>query len=126
MRNRTGNLQSRLGMRSVAFTFLEVLVAVGIGSVLLAAVGTLAMFTARSFVAAGNYADLDRASRKALDIMSREVRQCLALTAYTTNKLTLTDIDNNTLIFEYSTSTKKLTRQKTNTTTVLLTECDYL
>src|SRR2546422_6071991 len=125
MKLRLGNFSTQSKLRSSAFTLLEVLVTAGVGSVLLAAVGALSMFTARSFVAAGNYADLDRASRKALDIMSREVRQSLALTAYTTNKLTLTDIDNATLIFEYDTSTKKLTRQKTNTTIVLLTECDY-
>src|SRR5262245_39222359 len=118
--------EPRIRAEAVAFTLLELLVASGVGSLLLLAVCTLALFASRSFVAVGNYSDLDRASRNALDVLSREVRQCRSLTAFTTNKLTLLDNETNTLIFEYKTDTKQLTRQGSNSTRVLLTECDFL
>ena len=119
-------LPSQSGNRSAGLSLIEVMVGATIGSILLAVIGSLVMFTARSFVAVGNYADLDRASRNALDVLSQQVRQCRALSGFTTNKLTLLDNDNGTLIFEYSPATKKLTRQKGKATKVLLTECDYL
>lgn len=56
-------------------SLLELLVTVGIAGLVMAAVMNTAMFTARSFAALGNYADLDRASRNALDVMSREIRE---------------------------------------------------
>ena len=52
-------------------TLLELLVASGIGMAVLLAMMSLSYYTARSFAAMGNYADLDRASRNALDQMTR-------------------------------------------------------
>jgi Tfp pilus assembly protein PilW len=108
-------------------SLLEVMIASSLGMIALAAVGSLSLFTARSFVASGNYADLDRASFVALDTLSRDVRQARALNPpFTTNKLTLKDNDNATLIYEYKPSTGQFTRQKNGTTTVLLNQCDFL
>lgn len=112
--------------RRAGVSLLEVLITASIASIVFAAVGSLSLFTARSFVAMGNYGDLDNASRNALDIMSRDIRQCRALTDFTPNKLTLRGNDTNMLIFEYKPSTGQLTRQKGGTTTVLLQQCDYL
>ena len=107
-------------------SLLEVMIASSLGMIALAAVGSLSLFTARSFVASGNYADLDRASFVALDTLSRDVRQSRALTAFATNKLTLKDNDSATLIYEYKPATGQFTRLKNGTTTVLLTQCDFL
>jgi prepilin-type N-terminal cleavage/methylation domain-containing protein len=57
------------------FTITEVMVASAIGGIVLAATATLWMFGARSFVALGNYRDLDSKSRFALDRMTRDIRQ---------------------------------------------------
>ena len=107
-------------------TLLEMMITVGVGMIALAAVGSMMLYTARSFVASGNYADLDRASFIALDTLSRDLRQSRALTAFTTNKLTLTDNDSGTLIYEYDPATGQFTRQKNGQTTVLLEQCDFL
>src|SRR5256885_12440772 len=64
------------------------MVATGVGSVVLAAVMALSLFSARSFAALGNYVDLDIKSRTALDQMSSDIRQADKLTAASTNSLT--------------------------------------
>ena len=111
----------------LAFTVVEFIVASAISVIVLGAVGATTIFTARSFVAMGNYADLDRQSRKALDIMSRDVRRSMALAAYSTNSMTLQDQDGLTnLSYYYSAAEGTLTRTKAGTNTVLLKQCDYL
>lgn len=113
-------------LRSAGMTLAEMLVSMAVGGIVLAAVGRLSLFTARSFVAMGNYNDLDRASTFCLDTMTREIRKTRALTSYSTNQLVFTDQDTNTLSYTYNPSTRELTRTKAGTTTVLLKQCDYL
>src|SRR5438128_4971532 len=60
-------------------TLIEVMVASGIGTLVLAAVMAITFFSARSFAAVSNYVDLDAKSRTALDKMSQEIRQADAL-----------------------------------------------
>jgi len=55
-------------------TLVEVMVASGIGSIVLAIVAALAVFALRSFAAMGNYQALDQASSFAADLISKEVR----------------------------------------------------
>ena len=110
----------------MAMTIMEVMIASAIATILFAAIGTLAVSTARSFVALGNYGDLDDASRTALDVLSRDVRQSRALTAYTPTQISLLANDNSALTYSYNSSTGNFTRQGGGTTKVLLTQCDYL
>jgi hypothetical protein len=90
------------------------------------AVATLWMFSARSFVALGNYGDLDAASRNALDTMSRDIRQTRALTNFINTKLIFDDYDNTPLTYVYDSGAGTLTKQKNGANTVLLKQCDYL
>ncbi len=112
---------SRRGM-----TLLETTIATAVGSIVLAAVMALFVFSSRSFVAMGNYMDLDRASRNALDRMSRDIRQTRSLQSYSSNKLVFVDYDTNTLTFAWDATSGQLTRSKGSSTMVLLTGCDYL
>jgi prepilin-type N-terminal cleavage/methylation domain-containing protein len=107
-------------------TLVEMMVAIAIASIVFAAVGSLAMFTSRSFVAMGNYSDLDRVSCNALDQMSRDIRQTRGLSAYSSTKLTFNDYDGTPLIFEYDANDSTLIRKKGSVKTVLLTQCDLL
>jgi len=108
------------------FTLLETMIAVTLGMIAFAALASLSLFTARSFVAAGNYADLDRASFVALDTMSRDIRQSRELVWFTPYKLTLRDNDGTPLVYEYKPETSQFTRLKNGKITVLLEQCDYL
>jgi hypothetical protein len=107
-------------------TLVEISVAVAIGSIALAALAGFAFYSARSFAAIGNYVDLDNTSRKAVDVMTKEIRQTSGLSAYQTNALTFADYDGKPLQYIYDPAGQKLTRVKDAISTVLLTGCDSL
>lgn len=111
-------------------TFIELMVAMALGSIVMTMVGALSVYSARTFAAMGNYTDLDLHSRNALDVIGQELRQADAVVASGTNlpvmyvtltntaaatRLKLTwDSDARTLVFEK-------TGQPAQT---CLTECD--
>jgi prepilin-type N-terminal cleavage/methylation domain-containing protein len=108
-------------------TLVEMMIAVALGVLLLGIIASLTWYTAQSFVALGNYDDLDRYSRTALDTMSRDIRQARSLVSYQTNRLVFQDYDGATnLTYAWNPGTRILARQKANITTVLLTNCDRL
>ena len=88
--------------RHSGFTLVEMLIAVGLGSIALTIIAMLSMFASRSFESLANYAELDARSRNALDRVSREMRQCTALISFQTNApvkfLMLTNADQNKTI----------------------------
>jgi type II secretory pathway pseudopilin PulG len=116
----------RPGKRASAFTFVEMLVSVAIGGMILAALASLMLYSARSFVAIGNYIDLDKASRNALDQMSRAVRQTSRLSSYSATALSFANVDGSTLSIAWNPSTGKVTMTQGSTNKTLLTQCDFL
>jgi len=114
----------------LAFTLVELLVAIAISSILLVAVLSLAFFSARSFAALTNYVDLDNLSRNALDVMTREIRQADALIGYSSTQLDFRHTDASgspyTISYIYNPSTRNLTRIQGEQARVLLRECDFL
>ena len=108
-------------------TLVETLVALGISSIALVTLAAFAFYSARSFAAIGNYVDLDNTSRKAVDLMTKEIRQTGALVYYQPNVLTFTNYDDHTsLQYTYDPIGRTLTRVKDAISTVLLTGCDSL
>lgn len=127
MKCTTKSVPGRRRSRCSGMELVELLIAVGIGALVLAAVASVTVFTARSFVALRNYDELDRFSRNALDVMSRDIRQTRSLVFYQTNTLLFQDNDGATnLLFHWEPSTGVLVRQKAGISTVLLTNCDRL
>ena len=119
--------ESRTHSRSAkAFTLVEVMVAMALGMLVLSMVASLSIFTIRSFVAMGNYNDLDRASAYALDRMSKEIREVDYLTYYSTNIIDMRLLNNTRLLYVYDPNSRTLTQWKGGTREVLLTECDFL
>src|SRR5690242_2159380 len=110
----------------LAFTMIDMLVAFGIASIVFMAVAAFSFFTARSFCAMANYADLDSKSRNALDHMTHDVRQAKTLIAYATNQIVLTNADGSILSYTYSPTAGSLVRTNGGSSSVLLTNCDYL
>jgi len=107
-------------------TLVEIMITTAVGSIVLAAVMSVWLYSARSFVAMGNYADLDRVSRNALDQMSREIRSTRSLSYYNSNLLQFVDYDNAPLIYRYAPDSRQLIRRKGTTSQVLLEQCDFL
>src|SRR5205807_4826747 len=117
--------------RCQAMTLVELMVATGVGSIVVAAVLALFLFSARSFAALGNYVDLDNKSRNALDTMSSDIRQADFLSSYETNRLIFKTTDPTTtntldLTYFYDSGATTLTRTLGVRSTVLLTNCTYL
>lgn len=114
------------GWASAAFTFTEMMVAMALGTILMTVVAVTTVYSARSFVGMGSYADLERASSKALDTMSREIRQSRRLVSFSTNRLELVGVNGSTIIYAYDPQARTLSEIKAGNRTVLLEQCDTL
>jgi hypothetical protein len=88
--------------------------------------GTFILYSARSFAALGNYADLEYASRNALDRMTWRVRQANRLTDYTPTQLTFEDSDGQPLQFRYDPVAQTFRRVKSGDNALLLQNCTNL
>jgi hypothetical protein len=113
-----------------AFTLIEMLISVGLGTAMLTVVVFLTIYGARTFAAMGNYIDLDDQSRNAADVIGREIRDASAVMAYQTNLptmwLKLTNATSATIsVLTYDSNARMLTFQKTGQVTQTnLTQCD--
>lgn len=109
-----------------AFTILEFIMAMGIGFMAIAGVAALTIYTARSFAAMGNYMELDRNSRNALDKMTQIVREADGVLSFDPHLVQLS-YQGSPLSFSYSPIAKTLSLIDTNGIgTVLLTDCTFL
>jgi hypothetical protein len=129
MRTRNVN-QARHGRSTFGMTLVEVLVASGLGSMVLGAVGFMSLYATRSSIAVVNYTDLEGKSRYALDVISREIRQANAVLSFQTNlpvkTLTLTNSSQNAqIVFTWDSDARTVTLQKSGQPALsALTECD--
>ena len=111
----------------LAFTLVEASVAIGVGSVVLAAIASLTMYAAKTSAALINYTDLDSKSRYALDVITREVRQASGLLSFQTNRsFTLTNANQAAAItLTYNPDARTVVMSKTGQRDLTaLTECD--
>jgi len=110
------------------FTLMEVLVASALAGLVVAVVIGSFKYSGTSFAAMGNYSDLDRKSRNALDVLGREIRNSSALIAVTDTPKSLTFSNATTgknITVQYDSSAGTLTMAKTGQATqTLLTQCD--
>jgi len=114
------------------FVLSEILVVMGISTILILAITAFTMFTGRSFAAIFNYVDLDDANRVAMDQLSSDIRQANRVTAFTTNgySLTLETPDDaggvSSLNYAYDPTARTLTRSLNSASKVILRDCDTL
>ena len=119
--------------RRLAMTLTEVMVALAIGSVVLAIVAVLIVFAARSFAALANYQVLDQASSITADTMSQEIREATAVVSFVNTGAVRHMLFSNTIAatpytvrFEWSEDTQELTMKRSldAESRVLLTGCE--
>src|SRR6476619_2457218 len=105
-----------------AFTLVEMMVAVAVGCLLLAALATLYVFSMKSFGAMANYSDLNQKSRYASDIISRDIRSALKVVSASSTQLVLNEPDDTTgnTTYIYDDVAGTLSRTKNGETKVLL------
>lgn len=63
-----------------AFTLVEVMVSMTLAAILLAGIISSNLFATKSMYLAGDYADMNRQARRALDLMAADVRQLTSVT----------------------------------------------
>ena len=108
-------------------TLVELLVGVGVGSLVLLSVMTIFLTSNRSFVSMGNYVTMEQKSSSALGQMTRDIRRSKNLLSFATNQLVFNFSGTTNLIYAYDPTTRQLTQWKTGgQTNVLLSECDSL
>lgn len=112
--------------RRRGFSLIEMLVGTAVGSLLVTILSIFSLYSGRSLAAMWNYADLGQTSRKALDTMTRDIRQVNRLVDFTPTLLSFEDADGSLLHFVYNPATKRLRRIKGSDSQVLLEDCEYL
>lgn len=70
---------------TAAWTLVELMVAVTIGSILLMALGSFVLYGGKTFAAMANYSDFETKNRVAMDLLSRELRGATMVTSLKTN-----------------------------------------
>ena len=109
-----------------AFTLVEMLVAVAVGAILMAAIMQVVFYTGRSFAALMNYTELDKYSGNALDQMIYKIRQADELKSFSTNRLVFSFMKTNDLVYDYSPTARTLTETFKGRTKTILTGCDVI
>lgn len=116
-----------------AWSLPELMVAVAVGTIALAAIGAFAIYGLRCFVAISNYVDLDEKSRRTVDVMTKELRQATRVIDFNPvgNKrwITLTNSTPGATVtymkYTWSGATRMLYFEKNGQPLVTnLTECD--
>jgi hypothetical protein len=115
-------LQSSKPKRA-GLTILELMVAMGLSSILLLTLMMLASYSARSFLAIGNYVALDRASRAALDELTLKIREADGVINCATNRVELS-YHGKSLVYAFDPETRTVNKIWDGNTTKLLDGCD--
>ena len=117
--------KAALRHRQAGGLLFEYLVAIGVGTLVVTALVGLTVYSARSFATLANYIDLNAAGARAMDTLTRDIRQSTGLTSYATNQLVFNDGTNaNGLIYSYDPIERILVRRQGGNTNILLTGCD--
>lgn len=107
-------------------TIPEIVMALGIGSLVIVALLSFSAFSGRSFAALTNYSELDAKSRKALDLLSRDVRRSASLVSYAPRRIELVDGAGTRVVYAYDATAKTLSRVSGGLTEELLSGVDWL
>ena len=113
-------IQNRSG-----WTLVELMIAMALGLVVMGSVLTTAIYVSRSFVIIGNYHDLDKDSRRTLDVLSRDIRSISNVMLFTSSEIKMVDVAGNQVDYKWDGS-NSLIRACNGVSEVMLKNCDYL
>lgn len=126
-RARTRRAPGQTHAHARGFSLVEYMIAIAVGGLVILTIVSLMMYSSRSFAGLANYADLNMASLRALDRMTRDIRQAVRLTSYSPTQLVFSNgTSNQSLVFAYNPNDRTLIRKDGTRSEVLLTECDSL
>lgn len=119
----------------LAYTLVEVLIASSLFGLAGLALGSVYLFSTRTFAALANYSTLDQNNRNAMDRMTREIRECDKIMSVTTNaqgnviQINLINSDGASVTYAFDSANQNLTRtsnQDSPQTRVLVPNCQML
>jgi prepilin-type N-terminal cleavage/methylation domain-containing protein len=115
----------------IAFTLMEMMVAMAVFSIAGLALASIFMFSIRSYASMANYAVLDQYNRQAMDQLTYEIRQAQKVVDYVTNATTrtLTIVNGSGLNVNYTFDSTKQSVQRSasdGSSKILLTNCNLL
>lgn len=112
------------------WTLVEMMVATGLFSISSLALGTIFIFSIKSFASMANYASLDRENRAAMDKLTREIRQAKQVTGFVTNSLgnslSIRNGDGQEVTYSFNLANQQFCRTVNGYSSVLLTNCNLL
>jgi hypothetical protein len=111
--------------QSAGFTLIEVLIASGLGTLVLGVLLSASLYTNRTLYAMMDSSHLGSDSRYAIDRMSQKIRQAGAVTAYTTNSVSF-DYLGGALSYVYEPVSGTLLEVDHGNKRVLLQNCESL
>jgi len=104
---------------------MEMLFAFLITGLIVFSLVSISIFSGRSFAAYANYVELNDDNRFAMDMLTRDLRECTRVAAATTNSLSLEDLDGTYIDYAYNATAKTVTRRKQpGAPKVILSGCD--
>lgn len=104
-------------------SLMEMMVAMGISSIVLVGITTLSFYTARSFAALSNYTSLDQQSQYTLDRLTKTIRQANGVAEYSNTNLVLDMSPDPPVQFAFLADEEKFVEISESSITDLLTEC---
>jgi hypothetical protein len=107
-------------------TTVETLMAIGISAVLLTQVCALWYYSSRSFAAQAAYTALDQDSQRALDRLSKDLRQASKLTGFNPTRVQLLDSSTPARPMEFSLDGRSLVRIYDGVRSIVLNNVDSL
>lgn len=108
-------------------TLIEMMVAVGVGFIVLMIIGTVFMSSNRMFAELGNYVGMNQASQQVLERMTRDIRKSRDLVSFATNRIEFNYAGPTNLTFTYHPIARQLIRSMTGQPdTCIMTNCDFL
>lgn len=117
--------RNRLSWRH-GWTLPEMMVAILVGAIILAAVVSTSITLSETMVGVANYNDLDRYSNNALDTMSRDLRNTATVTAISSSSVTVSNgLTGDVITYSWD-GNNVLWRTANGARTMMLTNCDYL
>jgi prepilin-type N-terminal cleavage/methylation domain-containing protein len=120
-------MSPRLAKAARGMTLTEMMVAVAVGSLVLMFMSVVFADSLRCFAATSNYVNMNIGSRKALDSITRDIRQVGDLTSLTPTRLQFTKFGTtNVFVYAWDANSRQLTEWQAGTsqTNILLTDCE--
>ena len=119
-------MSSNARPRLAGTTLVELLMAIGIGGMVVAAVAAFSQSATMSLARMLNYAEMAAASQNTVDQLTRDARRANRVINANTMRIVFEDFDGVALIYSYNARQGTLTRTKNGASTVLLKGCDVL